>query len=151
MGWAPDPCDASGHLAFTQFSPSGKTLTLECGPAADEILASASSSTLFSNFATGVKGTYGATGMPGWGVIASAASGAGRHSHAMCGSATASGIGGIALCNGPGAAFSWTNHIVSWGVAGAGHPWQTGAPNVGCGGTGCLGPACTNQLWVWLK
>lgn len=145
-GWFPDPCATSGHLSFVAWEPAGRTVTLECGPSPDEILASISSDNMFTSFASGTHGVYGAVGAPGWGLIASIASGQGRSNHASCGAAQTGSTGGIAYCDGPGAALDFSNHLVSYYTTDL-----ADSPYVGCAGEGCNGPDCELEVWVWLR
>jgi len=147
-GWAPTPCIDSGHLAYTHWNPSSRQVIIDCGPSRADVRDSVSSSTLFNDFASGTKGTYGTVGNPGWGMIAAIGSGSGRSSHASCGAALQPASGGIAYCSGPGAGNSFANHLASYYTDGVN---PADAPYVGCAGAGCNGPTCNLQIWVWLK
>jgi hypothetical protein len=142
--FVPDPCNASGHLAFSSFNPAGREVIFECGAAYDGSQFSVSSSSLFTSFGDGTYGTYGATGSPGWGMLAALGSGEGRSSHASCGSTQDATTGGLAMCSGTGSLFS--NHLVSYYTTTA-----MDSPYVGCNGNGCNGSTCNLQVWVWLK
>jgi hypothetical protein len=143
-GYYPDRCGNSGHIPFTDWNPSGRTLVFECGVNVESPAVSVET-TLFADFTSGVKGTYGATGSPGWGMIAASGSNQGRASYANCGETNDLQSGGIAICNGPGVP-SFSNHIVSY----LAHPIES-LPFVGCGGTGCNGPTCNLHVWVWIR
>jgi hypothetical protein len=81
-------------------------------------------------------------------MVAAIGSGQGRSSHAACGSAVDSAVGGISYCNGPGGPFDWSNHEVSY-YANSDDASQN--PFVGCNGHGCSGVTCGFQVLVWLK
>ena len=144
-GWAPTPCTASGHLAMTSFDPNGRIVAMECRRETSGHSEAVASSTLFTSFAPGTKGTYAAVGSPGWGAIAEAGTAGSRSSAGMCGSGASSTSGGIAYCSGPGGPGLATNHLVSyWSDASAGLTYY------GCGGQACSGAACDIEIWVWL-
>jgi hypothetical protein len=146
VGWAPDPCRESGHLSFAEWDPTARSVIIECGDSATAPMGSFESSTLFSSFASSSYGTVGASGTPGWSMIAAIGSGQGRSSHASCGGSLDNLTGGIAYCDGPGVPSSFSNHVASYFTS------QAANGNfVGCMGTGCNGPACSLQIWVWLK
>ncbi len=152
VDWAPNPTDRFGHLAFTDYDPSGAEVIMECGTSGS-VSYSVSSSTLFTSFAEGTYGTYGAYGSPGWGMLAVAGTNQGRSNHASCGGGTGSPSGGVGYCNGPGGASSWTNHLVSFWVG-------YGSVAMGCNGAGCCEggsceagavPCTTREMWIWWK
>jgi hypothetical protein len=144
-GWAPDPCVESGHLAFAPWNPAGKQLILECGESYEGSVFSVASSSLFADFSSGTKGTYGASGNPGWGMIAATNSGAGRSNHGSCGGVQDE-TGGIAYCSGTASAGSFANHLVSFYTTA-----NPITPFVGCNHAGCSGPTCNLHVWIWLK
>ena len=80
--------------------------------------------------------------------MASIRSGVGRSSHAACGSVTGGDVGGFAVCNGPGSAMSFANHLVSFYA----NTFAVENPFVGCNGSGCSGadPSCGYEVWIWL-
>ncbi len=163
-GWFPTPTSELGHLDLGAHDPSGRELIFECGEGSASIIVSTSS--LFGDFSGGVKGTAGAAGNPGWGVVASVGTGQGRSSHNLCGSTSGiSANGGIAVCNGGGGANSWMNHLVSYTTDGTGLHGAIGCGGSGCDcdGTGCTanvatapssvtaGNACDLEVWIWMK
>jgi hypothetical protein len=144
--WAPDTCDESGHLAFGALAPSGHRVILECGENASSPDLSVASS-LFTSFSDGTYGTAFADGVPGWGVVARLGSGQGRTGYEMCGGTLSAVRGGIAYCDGRGAATTFANHLVSFGTnSNSNGSW------IGCGGRGCRTRAeCDIHVWVWLE
>jgi hypothetical protein len=135
-----------GHLAMTLFNPAGKDVRMSCAAGPGASLFSANSNTLFTDFSSATKGTYGTTGAPGWGIVAAIGSGAGRSSHAICGQASDITTGGIGYCTGPGSALYWGNHLVSFYTTN-----QADSPYMGCNGTGQSGIDSTMEMWVWLE
>jgi hypothetical protein len=142
-GWAPDACQDSGHVALSGVSTAGKSVRIECGRDPAHILSPWTSSSLFTNFSSGVKGTAGTAGRPGWGVLQP--TGSGRSGLGMCGQNTGVAAGGIGYCDGSVTSFLSGLASYSTGATGAGDPL------VECGGTGCSGPGCDLQVWVWLQ
>ncbi|MDQ3032234.1 MAG: hypothetical protein M3Y87_07450 [Myxococcota bacterium] len=140
-GWAPDPCRETGHLDFRAVDPAGREVRFECDEDLDQPATSVTG-TLFESFEFGDHGTFGATGEPGWAMIASIGSGLGRSSHAACGAARSTVLGGVAYCGGAPATL-YSNHLVSFAVGPAGSTY------VGCGRTGCDGPICSTHVWIW--
>lgn len=152
-GFFPDPCTRSGHLAYTSFDPAGRSLEMQCGRAFNDLVHTASSSTIFTDFSEGVKGTLENPGDPGWGSLSSRGSDEGRGSLGACGKRDDPMTGGIGYCDGQSRT-AYDSHVVSYSVFGD-PPEQW----VGCQGwntdgmearDGCSGIACPLEVLVWL-
>ena len=141
---APDLCQSSGHYDLGSFDLTGKQVRIECGTDAAHIKDSANASLFGAAFTSGAKGTVGAAGSPGWGMLAATGDGNGRTGQYSCGVSTSNAGGGIGYCTGAGGG-TLANHIASYSTD------KTGAAAVGCGGTGCTGPTCKYHVWVWVK
>ena len=94
------------------------------------------SNSLITNWGQGDKGTYGATGAPGWGHVSHSPSTVGRGNHWLCGHTAAYGQWGVAYCSGNGG--SWTNHLASYNN-------QSGATAIGCNG------AAGGSFQIWIR
>lgn len=143
VGWAPHPCQTSGHLPLSSVPVDGRRVLFECGTSRSDLRYSAASS-LIESFDPGVHGAVGAEGDPGWAAIASVGSGDGRVNHAMCGVGMSSVTGGLAYCDGARAGSLYATHVVSYTTSSSGFSF------FGCGRAGCDGPLCELAMWAWL-
>jgi hypothetical protein len=79
-------------------------------------------------------------------MIASMSSGEGRYTHGSCGGFVTFGADGIAYCSGENyEGWNFGNHLASFYSSD-----DPSNPYIGCAGTGCNGPDCDLQVWVWL-
>jgi hypothetical protein len=124
-----------GHVAYTSFSPSGRDIRMECGVEGGTPLKKVISSSLFTSWSNGDKGSYG-NGL--WGVFYFSS---GRSNHFVCGAQQGEDFYGIGYCFGPGASGNWNSHQVSISFSkGGSQPW-----------IGCNGASPNVQVRVFIK